>query len=140
MVPCAEGALFVGKRLPPVDGRPEIASAAAGVFLRPFTGRRGQCNASLAALHTGPGRSTSARRASSRRTHKSSREAPRDYSSRFRRAGRQRKGPRRGAAAEGNSQQLEKTRECATNVISGARGPGGKGRRSVRAPAAGFAA
>ena len=52
VVLCAEGALFVDKRLPPVDGRPEVASVAAGVNLRPFTGRRGQCNASLAALHT----------------------------------------------------------------------------------------
>ena len=81
-------------------------------------------------------------RASSRRTHKSGREAPRYYSWRFRRAGLQLKGP---PVAEGrldrtpSPQQLEK-QECATNVISGARGPGGEGRRSVRAPAAGFAA
>ena len=96
MVLCAEGALFVGKRLPRVDGRPKVASTAAGVFLRPFPGRSGQCNASLAALHTGG--STSARRASSRRTHKSG--SPQDYSWRFRRAGPQRKGPRRVAAAD----------------------------------------
>ena len=105
MVLRAEGALFVGKRLPPVDGRPEVASVAAGVNLRPFTGRRGQCNASLAALHTGG--STSARRANSRRTHKSGREASNDYSLRFRRAGLQRKGPRRVAAAEGTSHRRD---------------------------------
>ena len=104
VVLCAERALFVGKRLPRVDGCPEVSSTAAGVSLRPFTGRSGQCNASLAALHTA--RPTSARRVSSRRTHKSAREAPQD-SWRFRRAGPQPKGPRRVAAAEGTSHRRD---------------------------------
>ena len=52
------------------------------------------------ALHIGSARAGSA---SSRRTDKSGREAPRDSSWRFRRAGLQLKGPRRVAAAEGTS-------------------------------------
>ena len=80
-----------------------VADAASGGVSRLCGGRRGPTaftGGRQAMQCEQGGRSTSAplgsRRASSRRTHKSGREAPRDYSSRFRRAGLQLKGPRRG--------------------------------------------
>ena len=126
-----------------------VADAASGNVSRLCGGRRGPtalCCEPRQAIADARRRSKCSTRAlgcraSSRRTHRSGREAPQDYSSRSRRAGLQPKGPRRVAAAAvtPSPQQLE-NQECATNVISGARGPGGQGRRSVRAPAAGFAA
>ena len=142
-----------------------VADAASGGVRRLRGGRRGptaftggrqamQLRAGRA-LHIGSARG---RRASSRRTHKSGREAPQDSSWRFRRAGLQLKGP----VAAGRGQrprvlapwQNPPRRRRGDDAIPtttknknvqrklyGARGPGGNGRISAdRAPAAGFAA
>ena len=74
-----------------------VVFAAAGDLLQPFTVSLGR---QLRTQRSKLDPRARVARELSRRTHKRGRGAPRDYPWRFRRAGRQRKGPRRVAAAE----------------------------------------